>query len=235
MHFYIKILCVQSWLFSFLSFYGQFLIGLWDGECIHWMLSFAAGYSTPNSDVLSKNPFLQLIFPSIALVFSGREWSLSRETSFTVWEALLWRERKYMTLKETNTHSPTGVGLTHSGNYVWCSNSNYFDKVIAANRRYIKCFWWFFLFFFNKILTCKCGSPLTVWIQFKNRNVLPLLFPLIWMIPLYTNQLINILFEVIKWWWKCCIWLSEHGQEIILKTCTRTILSMKQYIFLHRK
>lgn len=89
MHFYIKILCGQSWLLYFLSLYGKFFAGLGDGECI----GFAPGYSTPSSDTLLKNTPFQPIFSRIALVFSGREWSLSRETSFTVWETLLWREK----------------------------------------------------------------------------------------------------------------------------------------------
>lgn len=83
-HFYFKILCGQSWIFSAMPFYGKCLIGLGDGECIHQILGFAAGYSIPCSDVLLKIPFFQLIFPRTALVFSGREWSLSRETSLTV-------------------------------------------------------------------------------------------------------------------------------------------------------
>lgn len=158
MHFYFKILHSQSWIFSTMSFYGKFLIELGDGECIHKILGFTAGCS----DVLLKIPFFQPIFHRIALLFSRREWSPSRETSLTVWKALLWR--KINTLKEINSLSPTGVGLKERGNFLWCSYKNYFDKVIAANRRYIKCFEIYLFIFRNKILSCRCESPFTVYI-----------------------------------------------------------------------
>lgn len=169
MHFYFKILCGQSWIFSAMPFYGKCLIGLGDGECIHQILGFAAGYSIPCSDVLLKIPFLQLIFPRTALVFSGREWSLSRETSLTVWKALLWRKKKkkkkdFKRDKHSQSNRSRGVGLKQSGNIVWCSYSNYFDKVIEANRRYIKCFGVYLFIFINKILSCRCESPFTVCI-----------------------------------------------------------------------
>lgn len=75
MHFYLKILHGQSWIFSTMPFYGKFLIELEDGECIHQILGFTAGCSIPCPDVLLKIYFFQLIFPRITLVFSGREWS----------------------------------------------------------------------------------------------------------------------------------------------------------------
>lgn len=159
MHFYFKTLHGQSWIFSTMPFYGKFLTELADGECIHQILGVTAGCSIPCTDVLLKIPFFQLIFLRIALVFSGREWSLSRETSLTVWKTLFWRKKK--TLKETNTLSPTGVGLKQSGNFVWCSYSNYYDKVIAANRRYIKCFE---IYFFKTKSWAVDVSPFTVCI-----------------------------------------------------------------------
>jgi len=105
MHFYIKILCGQSWLFSFLSFYSQFLTGLGDGECIHRILGFAAGYLTPSSGVLLKKSFFFSSFSVELLQSSLEEDGASLERPASQFEKHCFGEREKIHDFKRDKHS----------------------------------------------------------------------------------------------------------------------------------